>query len=140
MKIQVGVLALSLMGWSGMVSAEKINMKPGLWKSKIHMTSSAFKIPATESENCMTEADLENRLLPEMPGQKCKQDLKVDSKSAVISIDCTGNGMKTKGQVRIDYTLVTYKLKGRMSMSGNGMPKQVITIKGTSKRIGDCKK
>jgi hypothetical protein len=118
--------------------ANESPQKPGRWqiKAQMEMPGMPVKMPAINTEICVTEEDLKDpqKAVPNDPKAKCTiSDYKVDGKSVTWTVDCPKQGMKGNGQV--EYTDETFAGWTKMLIG-----EQEMTTKYSGKWLGECKK
>lgn len=120
------------------MSAADHPQKPGKWQIKMQMEipGMPFKMPAVNTQVCLTEEDLANpeKAVPNDPKQKCTvSDYKVDGNTVTWSIDCPKD--KTKGTGEITYAGDAYT--GTMNMTAG---EQAMKMTYSGKWLGACQK
>ena len=133
---KVTLLALAALTLAGSALAANPPQKAGLWQIKMQMEvpGMPFKMPAINTEVCLTEEDIANpqKAVPNDPKSKCTiGDYKVDGNVVTWTVDCPKD--KTKGNGEITFTEDSYT--GWMKMQ---MGEQEMTTKYTGTYKGDC--
>jgi hypothetical protein len=117
------------------VSADEVNMNPGLWEwtAKITMPNSPVKIPDSVNRKCLTKKDMVPAT--KKPGQECDiKDLKTSSDQVSWAMTCKSPQGPVASTGKMFYQGDT--AHGEVEVNTQGM---LMTSKMTGKRLGDCK-
>jgi hypothetical protein len=131
-----------VVGISGSLFAQGPPRRDGRWEVTMQMDMPGMKMPPTTTIQCVTPADVDDpqKAFPTgQPGNtqsKCSMsDYKLEGNTVTWKMQCEGR-MPTSGSGKMVYSASTYDGSMVMTMQGG----QVMTMKYSGKRLGDCVK
>lgn len=141
MRLHVILSGLTILFFTGTVSAEGVPINPGMWEMTSTMTMSMMPTPQTTTvEECIEEDILNPEKFNMDEDSPCAiTDVSLDGNTATWSINCpTEGGPAMEGQWEVTSHGDTLTGKGQMTAEFSGQ-KMGFDMQWEGKRVGDCK-
>jgi hypothetical protein len=122
-------------------SADRIDMKTGLWEMTSEIDMGGGKMP-TKAQHCLTAKDIDGSWFATLQGD-CKGDQIVTATTVTWKLECKMQGStaaRIESTGKVDYTKTKFSGSANMTMTipGAGTQKGTVTMSG--KYLGACKK
>ena len=140
MQLRAILSGLTILLFTGAVSAEGIPIDPGMWEMTSTMTMSMMPTPQTNTmEECIEEDVLDPEKFNMDEDTPCSiTDVTLDGNTATWAINCpTEGGPAMEGEWEVTSLGDTLTGKGQMTAEFSGQ-KMGFDMTWEGKRIGDC--